>query len=71
MKLEEKISENKLQQRIYKELIDFYEKRDAFLYSIAKQKYERLCKTCEKLVDNYDKLLQSNKENYTQLHFDI
>lgn len=70
-KLEEKINENKLQQRIHKELMSFYEKRNVLLWRIAKQKYDKLVKSCEKLVENYNKLLQSNKLIYPQLQLDI
>lgn len=69
--IEKKLLENKEKQRIYGELMLFYEKRNVICWQIAKKKVENLCKSCGKLVEKHEKLLQSNKQSYTQLKLDI
>lgn len=69
--VERKLFENKNKQRIYGELMKFYEKRNVIYWQIAQRKLESLRKTCGKLVEKYEKLLQSNKQSYSQTHLDI
>lgn len=69
--IERKLFENKEKQRIYGELMKFYEKRNVIYWQITKRKLENLRKTCGKLVEKYENLLQSNKQSYSQTHLNI